>query len=78
MLKKGLSNNKIEFRPLVAGNLLKQPFLKNYQFSYYKSAYNADIIHELGMYVGNSQFVNEKHIKVLSDIIQKVAINVAN
>lgn len=78
MLKKELSDNKIEFRPLVAGNLLKQPFLKDYQFSYYKSVYNADIIHELGMYVGNSQFVNEKHIKVLSDIIERVAINVTN
>lgn len=71
-------SNKIEFRPLVAGNLLRQPFLKGYSFSYHKDVYNADIIHDLGMYIGNSHFIGSKHIKFLDKIIQRVAKNVEN
>ena len=71
-------NANIEYRPLVAGNLLRQPFLKGYQFGYYKVQYNADIIHELGMYIGNSQFIGSKHIQLLENIINRVAKNVKN
>jgi CDP-6-deoxy-D-xylo-4-hexulose-3-dehydrase len=71
-------NNNIEYRPLVAGNLLKQPFLQGYYFPYFKENYNADIIHELGMYVGNSQFIGKKHTNLLEKIIERVSINVKN
>jgi CDP-6-deoxy-D-xylo-4-hexulose-3-dehydrase len=73
-----LKENNIEYRPLVAGNLLRQPFLKGYNFPYQKEHYNADIIHELGMYVGNSQFIGKKHLNLLKVIIAKVAKNVKN
>ena len=73
-----LKKNNIEYRPLVAGNLLRQPFLQGYQFTYYKEFYNADIIHELGMYIGNSQFIGKKHLELLKDIVAKVARNVEN
>lgn len=66
----------IEYRPLVAGNLLKHPFLKNYDFGYYKKEYNSDIIHNLGLYIGNSQFVNLAHIKLLQKILQEVKLDV--
>lgn len=68
----------IEFRPLVAGNLLKQPFLKNYNFGYYKSNYNADIVHNLGLYIGNSQFVNNKKIVEIENILKEVKNDVEN
>jgi CDP-6-deoxy-D-xylo-4-hexulose-3-dehydrase len=68
-------NNKIEYRPLVAGNLLRQPFLNGYTFAYHKDVYNADIIHELGMYIGNSHFINKKHLQLLKVIIERVAAN---
>ena len=71
-------NENIEFRPLVAGNLLRQPFLKGHQFGYVKSQYNADIIHELGLYIGNSQFIGKNHINLLENIIDRVANNVEN
>ncbi len=74
-LIKEFQANNIEYRPLVAGNLLRQPFLKNYSFGYHKDVYNADIIHEYGMYVGNSQFIGKKHIDLLQEILQKVADN---
>jgi CDP-6-deoxy-D-xylo-4-hexulose-3-dehydrase len=69
---------QIEYRPLVAGNLLRQPFLKNYKFEYSKDVFNADIIHELGMYIGNSQFVNKKHIVILEKILMEVKQNAQN
>jgi len=78
LLMQKFKENKIEFRPLVAGNLLRQPFLKNYKFDYDKETFNANIIHELGMYIGNNQFVNEKHIKLLQDILAEVAVDVEN
>ena len=73
LLIKKLKQNNIEFRPLVAGNLLRQPFLKDYRFSYHKDTYNADIIHDLGMYVGNSHFIGKKHLNLLSNIIKELS-----
>ena len=70
--------NQIEYRPLVAGNLLRQPFLKNYKFEYEKDVYNADIIHEFGMYIGNSQFVGKRHIQILEKILLEVKENAQN
>ncbi len=64
--------HNIEYRPLVAGNLLKQPFLNAYKFRYHKRVYNADIIHDLGLYVGNSHSVNKKHLSVLKQIIESL------
>jgi CDP-6-deoxy-D-xylo-4-hexulose-3-dehydrase len=70
--------NQIEYRPLVAGNLLRQPFLKNYKFEYEKDVFNADIIHELGMYIGNSQFIGKKHLQVLEQLLSDVKKYVEN
>lgn len=62
--------NKIEFRPIVGGNLLRQPYLKyNIQEDEFKYA---DIIHENGVYLGNSQFVKDKDIKLLKKIIKEL------
>lgn len=59
---------KIEYRPIVGGNLLRQPYL-NYEVDAIEGTLNADIIHENGIYIGNSQFVNEKNIKLLKNIL---------
>ena len=58
----------IEYRPVVGGNLLKQPFLKGYE------AYcpNADILHDRGLYLGNSQFVTYSMINTLESIIKRL------
>jgi CDP-6-deoxy-D-xylo-4-hexulose-3-dehydrase len=72
MLMDKFESHGIEFRPLVAGNLLKQPCLQKYRFSYKKVKYNADIIHELGLYVGNNHMVNNKNIQVLKKIIESI------
>jgi CDP-6-deoxy-D-xylo-4-hexulose-3-dehydrase len=64
--------NGIEYRPLVAGNLLRQPFLNKYNFGHEKNIYNADIVHELGLYVGNNHMVNHKNIDILRKIIESI------
>jgi CDP-6-deoxy-D-xylo-4-hexulose-3-dehydrase len=61
-----LNKNKIENRPLIAGNLLKQPFLKNYKNKLFK---NADFLHENCIYIGNNQFVNKKRLENLKNIL---------
>lgn len=68
-----LEKNHIEYRPVVSGNLLLQPFLSKYKSeNNYK---NATIVQEQGMYVGNSQFIGMKHVEMLADIFHKVLIS---
>lgn len=69
ILKKQFDYYKIEYRPIVGGNLLNQPFLSNYSFDYHKDNYNVDILQEFGLYVGNNQYVGDKEFKVLEKIL---------
>lgn len=65
-----LNKEGIEYRPVVGGNLLRHPFLKGYSLAYqYQSISNADIVNDLGIYVGNNQFVTEKDMEKLGAII---------
>jgi CDP-6-deoxy-D-xylo-4-hexulose-3-dehydrase len=70
-LIKKFEENQIEFRPVVGGNLLRQPYL-NYKILQEDEFKYADIIHENGVYLGNSQFVTDKNIKVLKKIIKEL------
>jgi CDP-6-deoxy-D-xylo-4-hexulose-3-dehydrase len=63
--------NKIENRPIVSGNLLKQPFLKGYDFAIKSKSYNADVLNDNGLYIGNSQFINPNQIYKLFELIAK-------
>lgn len=56
----------IENRPIVAGNLLRQPFLKSWKNV---KAPNADILNDNGVYVGNNQFVTLDMVSELIEII---------
>jgi CDP-6-deoxy-D-xylo-4-hexulose-3-dehydrase len=73
LLIEKFKHNNIEFRPLVAGNLLRQPFLSGHRFSYRRDTYNSDIIHDLGMYIGNSHFIGKKHLNLLSKIMKELS-----
>ena len=55
--------NGIEFRPIVSGNLLRQPFLKEYGGD--TSMENADLLHDNGLYISNNHFVGIKELKLL-------------
>lgn len=47
-----LDKNGIETRPVVAGNLAKQPAIVKYPEIYFESLKGADLIHEHGLYIG--------------------------
>ncbi len=66
-LQKFLTKKGIESRPIIGGNLLKQPFLKRFKNN--DTFPNADFIHNNGFYVGNNQFVNAPRIALLSSAI---------
>ena len=63
-----IKESGIEYRPLISGNLLRQPFLKNY----YKNNQfiNSEFIHENAFYIGNNQFVNKNRLKKLFKLMK--------
>jgi CDP-6-deoxy-D-xylo-4-hexulose-3-dehydrase len=71
-MKESFTKNGIEFRPVVAGNLLAQPFLNGYKISTSKKRTNADILHSQGVYVGNNHFVDNKDMEFLKDVVGEI------
>jgi CDP-4-dehydro-6-deoxyglucose reductase, E1 len=65
--QKAIADAGIESRPLVAGNILRQPFLKKY-YNPEKFA-NADFLHTNAFYIGNNQFVDDKRLNVLEELM---------
>jgi CDP-6-deoxy-D-xylo-4-hexulose-3-dehydrase len=60
---------EIESRPLISGNLLHQPFLRQY---YEPDSYpNADFIHTNAFYIGNNQFVDKARLDVLEELMDE-------
>lgn len=66
-----LEKNKIEYRPIVGGNLLRQPYL-DYEIECPSDTLNVDLIHENGIYIGNSQFVNQCDMQFLKNILEEL------
>ncbi len=64
-----LTKKGIESRPIIGGNLLKQPFLKRFKKN--ESFPFADFVHNNGFYVGNNQFVNSTRIKLLNNLLSE-------
>jgi CDP-4-dehydro-6-deoxyglucose reductase, E1 len=59
----------IESRPLISGNLLRQPFLRSF---YSRGEFpNADFLHTQAFYIGNNQFVTAKRMKVLEKLLRQ-------
>ena len=67
-LQELLKEYRIEYRPIVGGNLLKQPFLSGYD----APCPNADILHERGLYLGNSHFVTDYNIEILEEVLEQL------
>lgn len=71
-MKEKFTTYGIEYRPVVAGNLLSQPFLKNYKMETKRKIPNAEIIHTQGVYVGNNHFVTKYDMDLLSEIVKEI------
>lgn len=65
--------NKIEIRPIIAGDITRQPFFKKYVPRFASSVLtpNAKIIHEQGFYLGNNPEMTDKEIKTITDVFAK-------
>lgn len=70
ILQSKFKENQIETRPIISGNLLRQPCFNSY--GSYPDFPNAEILHQNGFYIGNNQFVNDERLNMLSDILKKV------
>ena len=63
----------VEHRPIIGGNLLRQPYLRQYEIVSCKDYFlDVDVIHNNGVYLGNNHFVGEKELKLLDKILEKV------
>lgn len=62
----------IEYRPVVGGNLLKQPYMKGYQVECADENLNVDILHENCVYIGNNQFITNKEINLIERVIEEL------
>lgn len=65
-----LKQNRIEVRPIVAGNFTRHQAIKFIDYSIYNSLTNADDIHENGFFVGNHSQSNKKEIDFLIHILR--------
>jgi len=72
ILKSKFDENGIEHRPIIGGNLLKQPFLNGYKIETQKEELNVNLVHYNGIYLGNNHFVGDKEIKLLDRILKEL------
>jgi CDP-6-deoxy-D-xylo-4-hexulose-3-dehydrase len=68
ILQNKITEAGIENRPVIGGNLLRQPCFA--MFGDYTQYINAEIIHLNGFYIGNNQFVNSERLELLRNIIK--------
>lgn len=71
-LKKLFDENGIEHRPIISGNLLKQPFLSGFDLTTQKQSTTIDFIHHNGIYLGNNHFVGNYEFSLLESVIKQL------
>lgn len=62
------AHGKVEIRPLIAGNITRQPFYKLHGSMHKEKLPNAEVIHHHGLYFGNNPDLSEKDIETLIEI----------
>jgi CDP-6-deoxy-D-xylo-4-hexulose-3-dehydrase len=75
-MKDTFTKNGIEYRPVVSGNLLRQPFLAEYSIDTDKEITNADIIQTQGVYIGNNHFVTLEDMRFLDKVVGEIYVNI--
>lgn len=68
-LKSTFVFSDVEYRPVVSGNLLRHPFLSEFNIEP-ESNNNVELVHKNGLYIGNNQFINDQHMDFLSKILR--------
>ncbi|OFZ80482.1 MAG: CDP-4-keto-6-deoxy-D-glucose-3-dehydrase [Bdellovibrionales bacterium RIFOXYD1_FULL_53_11] len=60
----------IEHRPIIGGNLLRQPCFERY--GNFRDFPSAEIVHLNGFYIGNNQFVDGARMQILAGLITDI------
>lgn len=71
-MKAAFDKNGVEHRPIVGGNLLRQPFLKGHKFGVPRKDSNVDLLNDNGVYIGNSHFVARSDVEWLDLIMREI------
>jgi CDP-6-deoxy-D-xylo-4-hexulose-3-dehydrase len=64
-----LSENKIDCRPIVTGNFVRNEVMKYFNYEIHGELKNADHLHDNGFFVGNSHVDLRNNIQILSDVL---------
>ena len=67
--RKKFQDGGVEIRPIIAGNISRQPFFKKYIVEV-PSCPNADFIHEHGFYFGNNPELSKQELSLLKRLLQ--------
>lgn len=68
-------DGKVEIRPVVGGDMTKQPFFSKYQKISKKSfTQNAELVHTQGLYFGNNPDLTVKEMNTIIDIFAKLRV----
>ena len=59
---------KVEIRPIVAGDIVIQPFFSKYMKEFSLPSPNSKLVHEQGLYFGNNPELTDKEIKTIIDV----------
>ena len=62
------AHGKVEIRPLIAGNITRQPFYKLHGSLHQEDLPNAELIHHHGLYFGNNPDLSGEDIQILIEI----------
>ncbi len=65
-------NNGIEYRPLIYGNLLNQPYLSHHKLDYFKPIQKIPTIDDLGVMLPNNQKLRNNDFELLRSLIKEV------
>lgn len=59
---------KIEIRPIVAGDMVMQPFFSKYMKKFSLPSPNAKLVHEQGLYFGNNPELTDEEMEIIVEV----------
>ena len=66
------NKNGVEVRPIVAGNITKNPVLKYYDYEIHDKIENAEYLHNQGFFIGNHHYDLTDNIEYLHGVLSEI------